>query len=205
MRRFGPLIALVLLAGCGSSENRSVAPADNPLTPEPVATQEAVTPSSAPVRAGSVLEGTYTRLNGDRTDLAGYAGKVVLVVNTASHCGNTPQYAGLEKLYREHRGDGFVILGFPANDFGAQEPGSDAEIASFCKKNFGVSFPMFAKSAVTGDGANPLFRTLAKKAGEPDWNFAKYLIDRRGRVVERFPAATVPEDPQFLSAVTGLL
>ena len=132
------------------------------------------------------------------------------MVNTATACGYTPQFEGLEALYRPHRADGFVVLGFPANDFAGQEPRSDKQIAAFCKANYGVSFPMFAKTTVTGDGANRLFRRLTAAAGAPEWNFNKYLVDRRGRVVARFSAGTEPDGIlrtrtplSFASAGTG--
>ena len=112
-----------------------------------------------------VLHGSTTRLNGEREGLDRYRGKVVLVVNTASQCGFTPQFGGLEKLYRERRGDGLVVLGFPSNDFAGQEPRSDAEIATFCRQNFGVTFPMFGRTPVTGDAAHPLYRRLAARFG----------------------------------------
>ena len=134
-----------------------------------------------------------------------YRGRVVLVVNTATACGFTPQFEGLESLYRARRADGFVVLGFPANDFAGQEPRSDKEIATFCKANYGVSFPMFAKSHVVGDGANPLFRKLNAAAGEPEWNFNKYLVDRDGAVIARYGAGTEPDDPQLAKSLSRLL
>ena len=138
--------------------------------------------------------------------LCQYSGKVLLVVNTASQCGYTPQYAGLEKLYRRYQGRGLVVLGFPANDFGGQEPGSNGDIASFCQINYGVSFPMFAKTAVVGRDANPLFRDLAAKTGKrPQWNFHKYLVDRNGEVVASFPSAVEPEDPRITREIERLL
>jgi glutathione peroxidase len=133
-----------------------------------------------------VLRGTYTRLSGARTDLASYRGDVVLVVNTATKCGFTPQFEGLEALYRERRSEGLVVLGFPANGFAGHEPRSDKEIAQFCKANYGVTFPMFAKTTVVGSAANPLLRSLTEAAGAPEWNFNRYLVDRRGKVVARF-------------------
>ncbi|MDP2710330.1 MAG: glutathione peroxidase [Solirubrobacteraceae bacterium] len=158
----------------------------------------------ADATAGGVLRGTYTRLNGVRDDLARYRGDVVLVVNTATECGYTPQLQGLEALYRERRSDGFVVLGFPANDFAGQEPRSDDEIAEFCEANYGVTFPMFSKSAVTGDGANELFRRLAGAAGAPQWNFNKYLVDRRGTVVARFGAGSEPDSAELTERLDAL-
>jgi glutathione peroxidase len=140
-----------------------------------------------------------TRITGDLADLGDYRGKVVLVVNTASKCGLTPQYAGLQKLYDTYADDGLVILGFPCDQFGHQEPGSEAEIADFCELNYGVSFPMFAKIEVNGPGAHPLYHWLTGEfPGEngPDieWNFAKFLIDRSGAILARFSPQTLPED-----------
>ncbi|HMM51348.1 MAG TPA: glutathione peroxidase [Burkholderiaceae bacterium] len=139
-------------------------------------------------------------IDGRSRALSSYRGKVLLIVNTASQCGFTPQYAGLEALYREYRDRGLEILGFPCNQFGAQEPGSEGEIAKFCETQFGVSFPMFAKVEVNGDTAHPLFKWLRKEApgllGSEaiKWNFTKFLVDREGRVVERFAPTTAPAD-----------
>ena len=141
-----------------------------------------------------------TRLNGGEQRLSDYVGKVVLIVNVASKCGLTPQYAGLEELYRSYHDRGLEILGFPCNQFGAQEPGTGKEIATFCETQFGVSFPMFAKVDVNGDDAHPLFKWLRKEApgmlGSEaiKWNFTKFLVDREGRVVERFAPTTAPAD-----------
>ena len=129
----------------------------------------------------------------------------MLVVNTATECGYTPQFEGLEALYRERRSEGFVVLGFPANDFAGQEPRSDEEIAEFCKANYGVTFPMFAKTTVVGGAANPLFRSLTKAAGAPEWNFNKYLVDRSGKVVARFGAGTEPDGPELKERLDALL
>ena len=139
----------------------------------------------------------------DRTPkkLADFRGKVLLVVNTASQCGFTPQYAGLEKLYERYKDQGLVILGFPCNQFGAQEPGSAAEIGAFCQKNYGVSFPMFAKIEVNGASAHPLYRYLKKEkpgilgplgGGAIKWNFTKFLVNRLGQVVARYAPSTKP-------------
>jgi glutathione peroxidase len=137
-------------------------------------------------------------LDGMQVSLSGYAGRVLLVVNTASQCGFTPQFAGLEQLYREYRGRGFEVLGFPCNQFGAQEPGSAAQIAAFCERNYGVSFPIFAKIEVNGPGTHPLFRLLkSARTGflgtrRIKWNFTKFLVDRKGSVVARYAPAANP-------------
>jgi glutathione peroxidase len=128
----------------------------------------------------------------------------VLVVNTATECGFTPQFEGLEQLYRQRKSRGLVVLGFPANDF-SQEPRSDGDIASFCKENYGVSFPMFSKTTVTGSSANALYRRLTAKAGAPEWNFNKYLVDRRGKVVARYGAAVEPQSDELTGRIDKLL
>lgn len=153
----------------------------------------------------SILTGTMKRLDGSEQDLSEFEGQVVLVVNTASKCGLTPQYEGLQRLYDEKGEKGFTVLGFPANDFFEQEPGGEDEIAEFCQVNYGVSFPMFAKTSVKGDGVNPLFATLTELSEEPEWNFAKYLIGRDGKLVSKFPAQTVPEDPEVVAAIDAAL
>ena len=137
--------------------------------------------------------------DGKPVDLSAYAGKVLLVVNTASKCGFTPQYAGLEKLHRDYADRGFEVLGFPCNQFGAQEPGDAEEIASFCSVNYDVTFPVFAKIDVNGDGADPLFKHLRKAApgllGSTGikWNFTKFLVDRSGKTVRRYAPTDTPE------------
>ena len=139
------------------------------------------------------------RIDGRQTVLSEYRNKVLLVVNTASQCGFTPQYAGLEALYRKYRDRGFEVLGFPCYQFGAQEPGSDEQVASFCEKNYGVSFPMFSKVAVNGQDAHPLFVLLKQQApgllGSEaiKWNFTKFLVDREGKVLMRYGSMTSPE------------
>ena len=156
----------------------------------------------------SPLSGEMKRIDGTPVDLAGYKGKVVLVVNVASRCGATPQYQGLQKLYDTYKDKGFVVLGFPANDFGAQEPGSDAEIASFCTKDYGVTFPMFSKITVKGAGKAPLYKTLTETAnpqGEVGWNFEKFLIGKDGTVVARFKTAVRPEDAAVTKAIEAEL
>jgi len=149
------------------------------------------------------------RLGGEVEPLDRYRGQVLLVVNTASRCGNTPQYEGLQQLYTEERGRGFTILGFPSNDFGQQEPGSDAEIGAFCKKSYGVEFPMFSKVEVKGDGVHPVYAFLTSQpapvGGPVRWNFQKYLVDRSGRVVARFDPKVKPDDSALLAEIERLL
>ena len=143
---------------------------------------------------------------GTPQSLCAYAGKVVLVVNTASHCSYTPQYQSLEALYRRYRDRGLVIVGFPSNDFGAQEPGSNKEIAEFCEVNYGVSFPMLDKTVVSGPKANPFHASLARKTGSaPAWNFHKYLIDRRGEAVGSYASAVEPTDSRLRQDIERLL
>ncbi|MGB0119375.1 MAG: glutathione peroxidase [Solirubrobacterales bacterium] len=149
----------------------------------------------------AVLSGSMTALEGEERDLGSYVGNVVLVVNTASKCGLTPQFEGLQRIYEEHHEKGFEVLGFPANNFMDQEPGTDSEIGEFCQKNYGVTFPMFAKTDVVGDATNPLFARLTAASEAPEWNFAKYLIGRDGNLVAKFPAGTEPEDPDLVAAI----
>lgn len=170
-----------------------------------------------------------TRINGAADTLAEHKGNVLLVVNVASKCGLTPQYEGLEKLYQDYRGKGFEVLGFPANDFGAQEPGTAEEIMEFCSVNYGVSFPLFAKAPVTGAEKQPLYAELIEavptKQGDVEgmkerfrgfgmtpnddpevlWNFEKFLIARDGSVAARFAPGTAPDDPLLLSAIEAEL
>ncbi|WDT77317.1 MAG: glutathione peroxidase [Candidatus Manganitrophus sp.] len=149
--------------------------------------------------AASVHEFKARAITGEEIPLDHYKGKALLIVNTASACGYTPQYAGLEALHKKYQDRGFAVLGFPCNQFGKQEPGSEAEIAAFCKKNYGVTFPMFAKVDVNGDQAHPLFDYLKKSlpgllGTEPiKWNFTKFLINKEGKPIERFAPATKPE------------
>ena len=200
-------LALALgVAGCtrDAAENADPAGAEPPAAAvaDPVAT------ASAPAASGAVLEREYRRLAGEeRVNLAdAYAGQVLLVVNTASKCGFTPQYEGLEALHSRLSPRGFAVLGFPSNDFMGQEPGSEEEIQEFCTLTYGVKFPMFEKVIVTGDDATPLYRDLAAATGEePGWNFHKYLIGRDGAVVASFPSKTPPDDPALLALIDKLL
>ncbi len=156
----------------------------------------------------SPLSGEVKGIDGKPVDLAAYKGKVVLVVNVASRCGYTGQYAGLQKLYDTYKDKGLVILGFPANDFGAQEPGSDAEIASFCSSKYGVTFDMFSKIVVKGADKAPLYKALTESAtppGEVSWNFEKFLIGRDGTVVGRYKSGVSPEDGKLTTAIEAEL
>jgi glutathione peroxidase len=153
--------------------------------------------SESPAQSSSPLRFEMERLDGTPEDLSQHLGKVVLVVNTASKCGFTPQFQALQELWEREGGEDFVILGFPSNNFADQEPLGDGEIAEFCQMNYGVTFPMFAKIEVTGEGAAPLFREL----GEPDWNFNKYLLDRAGKVTGHWHAQTTPDDPEITAAI----
>jgi glutathione peroxidase len=144
-------------------------------------------------------------LAGEEVDLAEFQGKVALVVNTASKCGLTPQYEGLEKLYRDLADDGFVILGFPSNDFMGQEPGTPEEIAKFCSTNFDISFPLFEKSTVKGENKGPVYQLLTASLEEPTWNFTKYLVDKNGLVVARFGPRTKPDDAAMREVIDAEL
>jgi len=157
-------------------------------------------------QCSSLLTHKVDNILGEKEDLCQYAGKVVLVVNTASYCGYTKQYEGLEALYQKYKGKGLVVLGFPSNDFGQQEPGTNQEVADFCERTFKVRFPMYEKSAVSGAAASPLYRSLAARTGEaPKWNFHKYVLDRKGEPVGSFSSKVTPEDPKLVEAVEKAL
>ena len=165
------------------------------------------TPAFAASSCPALLDHSFPVLqDGKPRSLCEYQGKVVLVVNTASFCGNTPQYEGLEALYERLKGRGLVVIGFPSNDFGDQEPGSEKEIADFCRHTYGVRFPMFGKSTLVGKNANPLFIQLARQTGKaPQWNFHKYLIDRSGNRVLSFDNAVKPDDKALLERIEEFL
>ena len=192
----GAMVAALALAGCaGSTSDQDTSSDANEV--DSGETAQAATPS---------IHGfTMTRIDGTPEPLSAYEGKVVLVVNTASKCGLTPQYEGLERLYETKSGDGFVVLGFPANNFMGQEPGTNTEIAQFCSANYGVTFPMFEKISVKGADQHELFRMLSEETEEPSWNFTKYLVDQDGRVVRRFGPRTKPEDAELVAEVDRLL
>ncbi|PHV10817.1 glutathione peroxidase [Chitinimonas sp. BJB300] len=150
--------------------------------------------------SASLYDFSANRLDGAPESLASYRGQVILVVNTASECGFTPQYAGLQSLYAQYKDKGFVVLGFPCNQFGGQEPGDKNQIGAFCEKNYGVAFPMFAKVDVNGDGTHPLYHYLKSSAKgllgteAIKWNFTKFLVGRDGQVIDRFAPTTKPEE-----------
>lgn len=151
---------------------------------------------------------TFRSIDGEPLPLSNFAGKVLLVVNVASQCGLTPQYEGLEALWRDMRGNGLVVLGVPANDFGAQEPGTENEIKTFCETRFAVDFPMTAKEHVIGPDAHPLYRWVAKELGEdaaPRWNFHKYLFARDGSIAGTFGSRTAPDTPELKAAIVEAL
>ena len=161
--------------------------------------------------ASSVHEFTLNSIDGNPAPLSAYQGKVVLIVNVASRCGFTPQYAGLEALYEKYKDRGFVILGFPANNFGGQEPGTNEEIKTFCTTKYNVTFPMYSKISVKGDDKAPLYQFLTDQqanpatGGEIQWNFTKFLVDKSGRVVARFEPKVTPESPDVTSAIEKAL
>lgn len=143
-------------------------------------------------------------INGERVALKKYVGKTVLIVNVASKCGNTPQYAGLEALYEKYKDQGFVVLAFPCNQFGGQEPGTEAQIKEFCETTYNVKFPMFGKIDVKGESADPLYRWLVHSTGnqnDVEWNFAKFLVAKDGKSVSRFGARTKPESDEVVAAI----
>ncbi|MBB2920500.1 glutathione peroxidase [Cupriavidus alkaliphilus] len=194
-RQSVPLAATLTLAAASAA-----------LLPAPL---RAADKPATPVAAGTCpasLNFTFPRLQDDAPqNLCQYAGKVVLVVNTASYCGFTPQYEGLEALYAKYNARGLVVLGFPSNDF-SQEPGSQKEIADFCYNTYGVKFPMLGKSHVRGSEANPMYALLAKQTGTaPKWNFYKYLIGRDGKVVASYGSRTAPDDKELVARIESLL
>ncbi len=165
-----------------------------------------VTPSTAAEKEGP-LDFTMKNIDGQDTDLSKFKGEVVLIVNVASQCGLTPQYKQLEEVYSKYKDKGFTVLGFPANQFGAQEPGTDAEIKTFCTGKYNVDFPMFSKIVVKGDGIHPLYELLTavqtepEEAGDIKWNFEKFLVDRDGKVVKRFSPRVKPDAPEVIEAI----
>ncbi len=198
-------VALLALSACASlcvaQDNDKVASDSKSKDAKPVTAATATSP----------LDFTMTNIDGKDVPLSKYKGKVVLVVNVASKCGMTPQYEQLQAVYEKYEGKGLTILGFPANEFGKQEPGSDEEIKTFCTKNYGVSFDMFSKIVVKGDETHELYKFLTSKktagefAGEIPWNFTKFLIDRDGKLIARFGPRTKPDDAEVVKAIEEAL
>lgn len=158
-------------------------------------------------KVAPALSYTMKDIDGKDVPLSKYQGKVVMIVNVASYCGNTKQYASLQKMYEKYKDRGFVVLGFPANEFGAQEPGTNSEIKTFCTTKYSVSFPMFSKVVVKGDGITPLYKYLTDKSTNPqfggpvEWNFAKFILNRKGEVVGRVKAGTDPMTPEVVALI----
>jgi glutathione peroxidase len=156
--------------------------------------------------ASNIYDFTLNSIDGKAAPLAGYRGKVLLLVNVASYCGYTPQYQGLEALYEKYKDRGLVVLGFPANNFGQQEPGSNAEIKDFCERTYHVKFPMYAKVSVDGPDKTPLYQYLTSSmGGDIHWNFTKFLVSRDGKLVKRFEPAVTPESPEVTAAIEAAL
>jgi glutathione peroxidase len=192
-------LGLTLLFGAACAQST---PPRDPITP---AMQDTATPNST---ASSIYEFTMKDIDGKDVPLSQYKGKVLLVVNVASFCGNTPQYEALEKLYEQNKDKGLVVLGFPANEFGQQEPGSNAEIKTFCTSKYNVTFPMFSKIVVKGEGEHPLYKWLTQSAQYHDdieWNFGKFVVGRDGKVVKRFNPKVKPDSPDLEASIQEAL
>jgi glutathione peroxidase len=192
----GVLIASI---GCGDGQHQS---STRPESGQPVANTTGAT--------GGIIDHTVETLTGETVDLASFRGRPMLIVNTASKCGYTPQYAGLQELYERYQEGDLVVIGFPSNDFGNQEPGTAEEIGNFCRLNYGVTFPMMAKVHTKGPDQAPVYRTLTTQSGEDfegeiRWNFTKFLVDQEGRVVARFESGVRPLDDKVTSAIDALL
>ena len=203
MRRWLLVPIVILGVGCSSKTTEPTDAAGE--ASHDTAEVETVAGQPAATEEMDMLEVSMNRIDGTPESLEQYKGKVVMVVNVASKCGLTPQYDQLEAMYDKYKDQGLVILGFPANDFHRQEPGTNAEILEFCTGEYGVTFPMFEKIVVTGDDAHPFYKTLTEKSEAPSWNFTKYLIDRNGHFVERIEPQTTPDDPKVVEKVESLL
>lgn len=190
---------LIASIGCGESQVQSSAGHEE----QPPMVESAET-------SGGIIDHTVESLAGETVELASFRGRPILIVNTASKCGYTPQYAGLQELYERYGQGGLVVIGFPSNDFGNQEPGTAEEIGNFCRLNYGVTFPMMAKVHTKGPDQAPVYRTLtaesgAEFGGDVRWNFTKFLVDQNGRVVARFESGVEPLDDMITSAIDALL
>jgi glutathione peroxidase len=187
-------VSIIACTACSSADEKSTRTV---AIPEPM-TEQQTNPNAVP----------FETITGDTATLADLGGKATLIVNVASKCGNTPQYEGLEELYKEYQEQGLVVVGFPCNQFGGQEPGRNEEILTFCQTNYGVSFPIMSKIEVNGEGQHPLYRYLTKnsdRTGDIQWNFTKFLVDESGAVVARFEPAVQPQSAQVKDAIEKLL
>lgn len=200
------VLSTVLMAGLAVGVGSACGLEPSGSTPAPAPASE---PAPQPEDPAFILNRTMTDIDGKPVDLSTFKGKVLVIVNVASQCGLTPQYEALQDLYDAKKDSGLVVLGFPANNFGGQEPGTNEEIKAFCTGKFDVSFPMFSKISVKGEDADPLYKQIAglpaPLGGEPRWNFTKFLVDRSGRVVARFEPRVTPSDPKFAAKVDELL
>jgi len=191
------LVCLPLLAACGQEAGQ-----------ERKVVEQAEREGETSMQTATSLQAIpFNTIAGTSTSLADFSGQPVLIVNVASECGSTPQYAGLEELYRTYRDSGLVVLGFPANNFGGQEPGTNEQILNFCTSRFDVTFPMMAKISVKGKDKHPLFIALTEQSaipGEIKWNFSKFLLDRDGKLVARFETSTEPTSDELVSAIKKL-
>jgi glutathione peroxidase len=210
--RLGIVVALALAAACGAKpEPTASSTKSEPAKADTVKSADSAQPGRADFSPNDVvLDHEVQTLDGKSTSLASYRGKALLVVNTASQCGYTPQYAGLQQLYAEYRGKGLEVLAFPSDDFGGQEPGTNEEIRSFVDDKFAVEFPMFDKVHAKGPEIAPLYKTLSEQTGdgikgEIEWNFTKFVVDPKGRVVARFAPDVDPKDPRVIAAIEGAL
>jgi len=203
MRTIATLIAAasLALAGCDNNGSPSAEQGSTPTSGANAGESDETTPY--------VLDFEMERLDGSVESLEKYKGNVVMIVNTASHCGLTPQYKALQTLHSSYEPYGLIVLGFPANNFMNQEPGTDEEIAAFCEENYGVTFPMFSKISVKGEDQHPLYKRLTSQpepiGGEVAWNFQKYLVDQEGNVIARFGPRTKPDDPEIVAKVQEML
>jgi glutathione peroxidase len=201
-----PLAALFAMGACSTESvvDAPVVPAAAPSIDG--SKMESATQAPATKAGASIYDLQASSLAGDDVDLSGYTGKVSLVVNVASECGYTRQYDGLQKLHQEFAGRGFQVLGFPCNDFGGQEPGGADEIGSFCRDKFGVTFPMFAKVKVKGEGVSPIYERLIAATGKtPGWNFCKYLVGKDGEVLHYWQSGTAPDSAELRTAISKAL
>ena len=197
-------VLLALAAGCSKAPPPPAQAAAAPVASIPAA------PAARAQENAVTIDHTVQTLDGASTSLASYRGKALLIVNTASQCGYTPQYAGLEKLHETYGPRGLAVLGFPCNDFGGQEPGSPQEIKTFCETRFAVKFPLFGKVKAKGAEKSPLYRTLTEETpdgikGEVKWNFTKFLVDPQGHVVARFEPGVDPSSPELIAAIERVL